>query len=135
MSAPTAGKRRKGNAERRCRKAYPFEACSICGSPHVLDAAHLDGDSANDDPANLAWLCKSHHWLVDHNGMPREAVIILRDWWQRTQGEPPPERRKELSNRAKRARATSTKRRLEPGRQAEQTMFDPLGQHLQPRKR
>jgi HNH endonuclease len=40
-----------------------WAALGHCLGP--LDVAHLDGDPANNDPANLRRLCRSHHALTD----------------------------------------------------------------------
>jgi hypothetical protein len=127
MTVTTDKNRRQSIATRRCRRSYPFEVCSVCGTQYALDAAHLDGKPANNDPANLAWLCKSHHWLFDHHGLPVVAIKILRDWWQGTRGEPGAERRRVLADRARRANATTRKQRLAPGKRGQNFLFEPLG--------
>ena len=45
---------------RQCRLGF------IGGCKGKIDAAHLDGDMMNNDPANVWPLCKSHHRLVDN---------------------------------------------------------------------
>lgn len=57
--------------------------CAICGLslPMALDVAHLDQRAGNNDPDNLAFLCKTHHKLVDVGFYPVEMVKFLRDRW------------------------------------------------------
>ena len=44
--------------------AYPYKCCAVCGlTQDALDVAHLDNDPTNNDPDNLAFLCKTHHWM------------------------------------------------------------------------
>ena len=40
--------------------------CVRCGRPWRLEIAHLDGDPANNDPANLATLCRTCHRAHDY---------------------------------------------------------------------
>lgn len=57
--------------------------CAICGLSVLLalDVAHLDHRAGNNDPDNLAFLCKTHHKLVDVGFYPVEMVKFLRDRW------------------------------------------------------
>ena len=82
---------RRGTISRRVAgQAYPFKCCVVCGISQegVLDVAHLDGDPLNDNPDNLAFLCKTHHRMYDMGLYPVEAIKLLREHWQRTSGKP-----------------------------------------------
>ena len=74
------------------RKALSGETqhkcCVICGDTRepLLDAAHLDNNPENNDPDNLAWLCKNHHRMVDDGLYPIEIVKRLRSEWSRHRG-------------------------------------------------
>ncbi len=35
------------------------EVCCFCGSKESIDVGHMDGHEENNDPSNLAWLCRS----------------------------------------------------------------------------
>ena len=82
-------KRSSGEAYKVAREAYPFRCCVVCGlqieGPTV---AHLDHDSGQNDPDNLAWLCWTHHWKFDADLYPIEAIKIMRKRWQETQEKP-----------------------------------------------
>src|SRR5579859_5669557 len=78
--------RKTADAKRVCQAAYPFKCCVICGFAAALDIAHLDQQSSNNDPDNLAWLCKTHHWMYDAGIYPVEIVKALRANWQLTRG-------------------------------------------------
>jgi hypothetical protein len=54
----------------------------------ALDLAHLDQNAGNNDAENLAWLCKTHHWMYDAGLYPAEAIRLLRANWQMTKGKP-----------------------------------------------
>jgi len=84
------GKRRQSEARKVAREAYPYRACAVCGLslPTAIDLAHLDQDASNNAPDNLAWLCKTHHWMYDAGLYPAAALEALRDHWQRTKGKP-----------------------------------------------
>ena len=83
-------KRRQGEARRIARESYPYKCCCVCGLKldTALDLAHLDQNAGNNDPDNLAWLCKTHHWMYDAGLYPIEAIEILRENWQVTKGKP-----------------------------------------------
>jgi hypothetical protein len=83
-------KRNQAEARRVATKTYPFKCCAICGmaADTVLDLEHLDQNHSNNDPDNLAWLCKSHHWMHGAGLYPTEGVKLLRDHWQVTKGVP-----------------------------------------------
>ncbi len=82
--------RRGGRARKVADDTYPYRCCVVCGTiiETVLDVAHLDNDPTNDDPDNLAFLCKTHHWMYDVGLYPIRAVKLLRSHWQKTHGEP-----------------------------------------------
>jgi hypothetical protein len=40
--------------------------CQTCHKVKKLDVAHLDGDNGNDDPGNLAALCRKCHCRRDY---------------------------------------------------------------------
>ena len=83
-------KRRGAHARKVAGEAYPYRCCVVCGTiiETVLDVAHLDNDPSNDDADNLAFLCKTHHWMYDVGLYPTHAIKLLRSHWQKTQGEP-----------------------------------------------
>ncbi len=77
--------RRNTNAARRAAaQAYPFKCCVVCGLQFeaVLDIAHLDHNPGNNDPESLAYLCRTHHWLLDAGLYPLEAIRLMRAHWQ-----------------------------------------------------
>jgi hypothetical protein len=82
--------RNQGVARRVADKAYPFRCCVICGLQikTCLTAAHLDHNSGNNDPDNLAWLCWTHHWMFDADFYPIAAIKLMRERWQKTKAEP-----------------------------------------------
>lgn len=49
---------------RRAQKLYPLGACEQCGRPGQ-DRHHKDGDTANNDPANVVILCRRCHMAID----------------------------------------------------------------------
>ena len=83
-------KRNPTEAKRVIREAYPYKVCTVCGTTlaAALDIAHLNHDPSNNDPDNLAWLCKTHHWMFDCDLYPLEAIKLMRDRWQVTKGRP-----------------------------------------------
>lgn len=80
-----ARRERSSKSVKVAEEAYSYACCAVCGIAlrPVLDVAHLDQDPANDAPDNLAFLCKTHHWMVDCGLYPIDAVKLLRDNWQR----------------------------------------------------
>jgi predicted restriction endonuclease len=78
--------RNSGAARSVCEAAYPYKCCVVCGLPGALDVAHLDQRSGNNSAENLAWLCKTHHWMVDAGLYPIDVVKVLRAHWQNTKG-------------------------------------------------
>ncbi len=83
-------KRNQAEARRVAREAYPYKCCCVCGImlATALDLAHLDQNAGNNDAENLAWLCKTHHWMYDAGLYPAEAIRLLRANWQMTKGKP-----------------------------------------------
>jgi predicted restriction endonuclease len=81
-------KRNQANARNVLRRSYKFWGCAICGIEieAMLQAAHLDNDASNNDPDNLAWLCPTHHWMMDHCLYPVSGVKLFRDHWEATLG-------------------------------------------------
>jgi hypothetical protein len=56
--------------------------------PASLTIAHLDHNSGNNDPDNIAYLCGTHHWMYDAGLYPRDAIKLMRAHWQTTAGKP-----------------------------------------------
>ncbi len=115
----TSPKRRQAEARRIAREHYPYKCCCVCGLrlATALDLAHLDQNAENNDPDNLAWLCKTHHWMFDANLYPMAAIKALREHWQETRGVP------DHSARMKDAgqKAARTRKRKAAARKAWQT--------------
>jgi hypothetical protein len=80
--------RRQHHARRALEATTVYKCCAICGETRemILDVAHLNNDPSNNDPDNLAWLCKNHHRMVDDGLYPIEIVTKLRAEWNRHQG-------------------------------------------------
>ena len=89
-SAQPTGLRNQLQARRALNKAYPFACCVVCGLQveTCLQAAHLDHNAANNSPDNLARLCPTHHWMYDAGLYPVEAIRLLQEHWQLTEGLP-----------------------------------------------
>jgi len=83
-------RRNQAEARRVARDAYRIQCCVICGLqiPTCLTVAHLDQNSGNNAPDNLAWLCWTHHWMYDVGFYPPAAIKLLREHWQATGGKP-----------------------------------------------
>ncbi len=112
-------KRKPAEAQRVAREAYPYKCCCVCGMmlATALDLAHLDQNAGNNDAENLAWLCKTHHWMYDAGLYPAEAIRLLRANWQMTKGKP------DHSARMKDAgpKAARTRKRRRAARKAVET--------------
>jgi hypothetical protein len=55
-------KKRKGNLRALCLRHWTVAQCVLCGREGSgIDAHHLDGDSDNSAPDNLAWACATCH--------------------------------------------------------------------------
>lgn len=82
--------RNSGEARRVMRGHYPFVCCVICGLEikTCLTIAHLDHNSGNNEPDNLAYLCWTHHWMFDADFYPIDAIKLMRQRWQVTKGIP-----------------------------------------------
>ena len=82
--------RRQGDAHQVAKIAYPFACCAVCGLQlqTVLAVAHLNHDPTDNDADNLAYMCWSHHWMHDAGLYPTDAIKLLRNHWQKTQGKP-----------------------------------------------
>jgi hypothetical protein len=48
----------------RAQRAYPLTDCDECGDP-ATDRHHIDGDTGNNAPENIARLCRRCHMRVD----------------------------------------------------------------------
>ena len=92
------------------REHYPFVCCVICGLEikTCLTIAHLDHNSGNNEPDNLAYLCWTHHWMFDADFYPIDAIKLMRQRWQVTKGVP---RRVPMIGAGIRAAHTRKKRR------------------------
>jgi len=107
--------RNTAHAKRVMAEHYPFKCCVICGIDlnYGIDIAHLDQNSANNDPDNLAWLCRTHHAMYDSDLYPEEAVKMLRDRWQITKGTPDHRARmKDAGQKAARLRQARDAKRM-----------------------
>lgn len=89
----------------------------------VLDVAHLDNDPANNDPDNLAWLCKNHHRMVDDGLYPIAIVKALRAEWNRHRGVGDPKRWMKDAG----AKAATARRRSAGAKKAWKSRRDTLG--------
>lgn len=50
----------------RAQRMYiPIGKCQRCGEKPALDRHHKDGNTANNDPDNVSFLCRSCHMIVD----------------------------------------------------------------------
>jgi len=57
-----------------CRPPPP-KRCALCGSARFCVVDHVDGDEANNSPANLRWLCKAHN-TSEGFAMKREGIGV-----------------------------------------------------------
>lgn len=82
--------RKQGEARRIASTAYRYRCCVVCGLQisTCLTVAHLDHNPGNNSPENLAFLCQTHHWMFDSGLYPIEAIKLLREHWQMTEGKP-----------------------------------------------
>ena len=112
-------KRNQAEARRVAQDAYPYKCCCICGLrlTTALDLAHLDHNAGNNDPENLAWLCKTHHWMYDTLLYPPEVIRLLRAHWQLTRGKPDHSARMKDAG----AKAARTRKLRAAGRKAAET--------------
>jgi hypothetical protein len=76
-------KPRRNGAHAVALKHYPVRCCAICRiEGDAIELAHLDHNRANNEPDNLVYLCRNHHWDVDGGLYPIAIVKTLRDHWQ-----------------------------------------------------
>ncbi len=77
-----------------------------------MQVAHLDQNRGNNDPANLAWLCQTHHWMLDCGFYPPKAISLLQARWQITKAVPDhgPRMKDAGKNAATKRRANELKR-------------------------
>jgi hypothetical protein len=68
--------RNQPEARRIAKLAYPYPGC----------CPHLDHNSGNNNPDNLAWLCRHHHWMFDVGLFDMEALKLQRTYWQSIKG-------------------------------------------------
>jgi len=108
--------RHQSEARRVATEAYPFRCCVICGLQirTCLAVAHLDQQSGNNDPDNLAWLCWTHHWMFDCGLYPIDGLKLLRAHWQETKGQPSHVRRMKNAG----AKAALTRKKSAAARKA-----------------
>jgi hypothetical protein len=85
MPSASKLKRNQGEARRIARAAYPYPGCCICGN-QCVELAHLDHDSSNNDPDNLAWLCPTDHFRFDRGLIPLDGLKRFRSHQQRIKG-------------------------------------------------
>ena len=66
-TAPATRPRKQSEARRVLKAITNYPCCAVCGLTleTCLTVAHLDHQSANNTPDNLAWLCWTHHWMYD----------------------------------------------------------------------
>jgi hypothetical protein len=111
---PAARANRVPSGIRQARKVaeehYPYRCCVVCGLqlPASLTIVHLDHNSGNNDPDNIAYLCGTHHWMYDAGLYPKDAIKLMRAHWQTTAGKPDHKARmKDAGIKAARARKRS----------------------------
>jgi hypothetical protein len=94
--------RRQHEARALAEKVH-FKCCAVCGFNHkaALGLSHLDGKRENNDADNLAWLCDTHHTMLDVGMYPIAAIKLLRDHWNEKRGEP--DHRLRMKDAAKKA--------------------------------
>ena len=98
--------RQQREAKKVAKAAFPFQCCAACGIqlPTVLAIAHLNHNSTDNRPDNLAYLCWTHHWMHDAGLYPTKAIKLLRAHWQKTMGKPSHKAR--MKNAGKKAALT-----------------------------
>lgn len=61
------------SARHRCRQIYPeAQPCEVCGEK--AERHHKDGNPRNNVPANIAWLCRTHHIRAEDRMAYRRVV-------------------------------------------------------------
>ena len=85
-----ASHRSRAEARRVAEANFTVRCCVICGltGPSALDVQHLDFSSDNNEPGNLAYLCRTHVAMYEAGLYTREIVETLREMWQRTRARP-----------------------------------------------
>jgi hypothetical protein len=75
----------RAEARRVAAATFAVKCCVVCGMAHAsaIDVQHLDFDSDNNRPENLAYMCKTHATMYVARVYTREVVEALRAMWQR----------------------------------------------------
>lgn len=73
-SKPSAALTKNGQRYQ-ARKLIPKGSCARCDKPDARDVHHRDGNTANNNPANLERLCRSCHGQY-HNAQHKRLCII-----------------------------------------------------------
>lgn len=66
--------------QRAARVLVEAQPCSVCGSLDHPHRHHVDGDTSNNSPANLVWLCATCHTKQHRDAERREARGIYWAW-------------------------------------------------------
>jgi len=61
-----------GTARKRARRLYNVQPCSVCGQ--TGERHHIDGNANNNDPSNIAFLCRRHHMIADGRAGTGERI-------------------------------------------------------------
>lgn len=85
--------RKQAEGRRIAQAAYPVRCCVICGLanpawPGLVHLAHLNHRAGDNRPDNLAFFCSTHHQMFDARLYPKNAIKLMRAWWQKTKGKP-----------------------------------------------
>lgn len=64
------------NARLRARGRTSCELAAIGGCKGILDVHHRDGNPWNNEPENLAKLCRSHHRLIESDRIDLLAPVM-----------------------------------------------------------
>src|SRR4051812_506721 len=75
----------RAEARRVAAATFAVKCCVVCGMAHAsaIDVQHLDFESDNNRPENLAYLCKTHSAMYVARIYTREVVESLRAMWER----------------------------------------------------
>lgn len=49
----------------RALRRFTKKPCEICGEPQKVDRHHVDGNTKNNEPSNLRYLCRRCHMIED----------------------------------------------------------------------
>jgi hypothetical protein len=81
-------RRSRAEARRVAEVNFAVKCCVVCGmtAPSALEVQHLDFNCDNNEPGNLAYLCRTHVAMYDAGLYTREIIEALRAMWQRTKG-------------------------------------------------